>query len=55
MVRIETYNTLNHTQFNALNTTAQFNTLGQQINGQFLQPTGARPARIMQLGMRLSF
>jgi hypothetical protein len=55
MVRLETYNTFNHTQFNGINSTAQFNTLGTQINAQFLQPTSARPARIVQLGMRVSF
>jgi hypothetical protein len=55
MLRIETYNTLNHTQFSGINTTAQFNTAGSQINTAFLQPSSARPARIMQLGMRISF
>jgi hypothetical protein len=55
MIRVETYNTFNHTQFNGINSTAQFNTLGTQINAQFLQPTSARPARIIQLGMRISF
>lgn len=55
MIRFETYNTFNHTQFSALNTTAQFNTIGQQINAGFLTPTSARPPRIMQVAMRLGF
>jgi hypothetical protein len=55
MIRIESYNTMNHTQFNGINSTAQFNTLGQQINTAFLQPNAARPPRILQLGIRLSF
>lgn len=55
MLRIETYNTFNHTQFNAINSTAQFNTLGQQVNGAFLTPTGARPPRYVQVAMRVTF
>jgi hypothetical protein len=55
MMRFETYNTFNHTQFSAINTTAQFNTAAQQINAAFLTPTSARPARIVQVAMRLSF
>ncbi len=55
MLRLETYNTLNHTQFNTINTTAQFSTLGAQVNTQFLQPTGARPARYVQIAARITF
>jgi hypothetical protein len=55
MLRLETYNTLNHTQFNGINSTAQFNTLGAQVNTAFLLPTSARPARYVQLGARLTF
>jgi hypothetical protein len=55
MFRFETYNTLNHTQFNAINTTAQFNTVGTQVNAAFLTPTAARPPRIVQLAMRVTF
>ena len=55
MLRLETYNTFNHTQFNGINSTAQFNTLGQQVNTAFLLPNGARPARYVQIAMRVSF
>ncbi|HEY3840286.1 MAG TPA: hypothetical protein VGL72_27120, partial [Bryobacteraceae bacterium] len=53
--RLETYNTFNHTQFSAINSSAQFNSLGQQVNTAFLLPTTARPARYVQLALRLSF
>jgi hypothetical protein len=55
MLRLETYNTFNHTQFNAINSTAQFNPLGQQVNTAFLLPTSARPPRLIQVALRLSF
>jgi hypothetical protein len=55
MLRFETYNTFNHTQYSGLNTTAQFNTQMQQVNAAFLTPTGARPARLAQLALRVSF
>ena len=55
MLRLETYNTLNHTQFSGINSTAQFNTLGAQVNTAFLLPTSARPARYVQLGARITF
>lgn len=55
MLRLETYNTFNHTQFTGINSTAQFNTLGQQINSAFLVPNSARPARYAQAAMRLTF
>ena len=35
--------------------TAQFNTLGQQVNPQFLQPTSARPPRIINIAARVWF
>jgi hypothetical protein len=55
MLRVETYNTFNHTQFNAINSTAQFNSLGQQVNTAFLLPTAARPPRYLQLAIRITF
>jgi hypothetical protein len=55
MLRLETYNTFNHTQFSAINSTAQFNTLGTQVNTAFLLPTSARPARYVQVAMRVTF
>jgi hypothetical protein len=54
-LRFETYNTFNHTQFSGVNSTAQFNTKGQQVNTAFLLPNGARPPRYMQLALRLMF
>jgi hypothetical protein len=54
--RCETYNTFNHTQFSGLDTTARFDpATGQQVNARFGELTGARPARIMQLGVRFLF
>jgi hypothetical protein len=55
MLRLETYNTFNHTQFGGINSSAQFNTSGRQVNPQFLQPTSARPARIINIAARVSF
>ena len=54
-LRFETYNTFNHTQFNGVNSTAQFNTKAQQINTAFMLPNGARPPRCVQLAFRLLF
>ena len=53
--RAEMYNALNHTQFSALNQTAQFSAAGVQTNAQFGQFTAARNPRIMQWAMRLRF
>jgi hypothetical protein len=55
MLRLETYNTFNHTQFNAINSAAQFNSLGQQVNTAFLLPTAARPPRLVQIALRVTF
>ena len=55
MLRLETYNTFNHTQFSGLNTTAQFNTLAEQVNTAFLRPNAARPPRYVQIAMRVTF
>ena len=55
-VRWETYNTFNHTQFSGVDNTARFDTAtGQQVNARFGEMTAARPARIMQLGVRFLF
>jgi len=55
MLRLDAYNAFNHTQFNGIYSTAQFNTLGRQVNTAFLLPNSARPARIAQIALRLSF
>jgi len=54
-LRFETYNTFNHTQFSAVDTSAKFDVKGVQINPLFLQPTTARPPRILQLALKLQF
>ena len=53
--RCEGYNAFNHTQFSALNTTAQFDATGAQINQSFGQFTAARNPRILQLALRFHF
>jgi hypothetical protein len=55
MLRLETYNTFNHTQFSGINSTAQFSTAGSQVNTAFLVPNAARPARYVQVAARLWF
>jgi hypothetical protein len=54
-LRWEMYNAFNHTQFSGLNSTARFNTSGQQINTEFGRLTGARDPRIMQGSLRFQF
>ena len=54
-VRVEAYNALNHTQFAGVNTAAQFNAAGAQINPQFGQVTSTRAPRVIQLGANLRF
>ena len=54
-LRLETYNTFNHTQFASVNSGAQFNTKGQQVNTAFLLPDTSRPPRYVQLAFRLMF
>ena len=53
--RWEIYNAFNHTQWSSINTTASFDTIGNQVNQRFGQVNGARPARVMQGSLRLSF
>jgi hypothetical protein len=55
MLRFETYNTFNHTQFGGINSAAQFNNLGQQVNTAFFLPNSARPPRYAQIAARVSF
>lgn len=54
-LRLETYNTFNHTQFSTLSTTARFDAQGSQIEPLFLTPTAARPPRRVQLALRLNW
>ncbi len=59
-LRVETYNTLNHTQFNSVDDAATFQNASQsstntQLSGTFGQKNGAQNPRYMQLALRLSF
>jgi hypothetical protein len=54
-IRLETYNTFNHTQFSGVNSSLQFNTQGQNVNTAFMLPNGARPPRYVQIAFRLMF
>lgn len=53
--RFETYNSFNHTQFNAVNTTGRFDAAGNQVNARFGQYTGSADARRLVLGLKLYF
>ncbi len=53
--RAELYNVFNHTQFNGLDTTARFDSQGNQVNARFGQFTAAADARIIQLALRYTF
>jgi hypothetical protein len=54
-LRLETYNMFNHTQFSGVNSTAHFDTKGQQVNTAFLLTNGARPPGYVQVAVRLVF
>jgi hypothetical protein len=55
-VRLEAYNTFNHTQFAGVNTSAQFNpATGAQTNSAFGNLTSSRSPRVLQLGARIAF
>jgi hypothetical protein len=54
-LRLESYNTFKHTQFSGLDTTARFDSQGNQVNQLFLQPTSARSPRRIQLALRVNF
>jgi hypothetical protein len=54
-LRVESYNAFNHTQFNAVGTSATFNATGQQTSGTFGQYTGAANPRQLQLALRIAF
>jgi outer membrane receptor protein involved in Fe transport len=53
--RTELYNAFNNVQFSSVNTGAQFNAAGQQVNPEFGQYTAARDARRIQLTFRVDF
>ena len=53
--RWEAYNVFNQVNWSTINTTAQFNPAGEQVNANFGQATAARPARVMQGAIRFTF
>ena len=53
--RWEVYNLFNHTQYLDVDRAARFDAQGNQVNARFGQAITARPARIMQGSLRLSF
>jgi hypothetical protein len=53
--RFEFYNAFNHTQFTGLDTTARFDTSGNQINSDLGAFTAAGNPRIIQLGVKIYF
>ena len=53
--KLETFNTLNHTQFSSIGTTALFDALGNQTNTTFGKATAARDGRKMMMGLKLVF
>jgi len=54
-LRVEAYNLFNHTNFSAVNTSAQFDKNLVQQNALFGQYTTAQFQRRLQLALRLSF
>jgi hypothetical protein len=53
--RAEAYNTFNHTQYNAIDTTIQYNAAGVNTRSSTGNVTSARDPRIMQFALRLMF
>ena len=53
--RWEMYNVFNQVNWSAINTNAQFNPAGQQVNANFGKATSARDPRIMQGAIRFTF
>ena len=52
--RWEAYNVFNQVNWSTINTNAQFNPAGEQVNANFGQATASRPARIMQGAIRFT-
>ena len=53
--RWEMYNAFNHTQFAAVDNTARFDALGNQVNARLGQVIGTRSPRVMQGSLRFTF
>jgi hypothetical protein len=54
-LRGEFYNAFNHPQWSTVNSAAQFNPAGQQVNALFGQVTADRGPRVIQFALRASF
>ncbi len=54
-LRGEFYNAFNHAQWSTVNSAAQFNAAGQQVNALFGQVTADRGPRVIQFALRISF
>lgn len=54
-LRLESYNTFNHTQWSTFNTALQFNSQGAMVNPAFDTPNAARPPRRVQVAVRVWF
>jgi hypothetical protein len=54
-LRMDTYNAFNHTQFASVNSTAQFDANGNQVNTALGQVNGARASRRSEASIRLTF
>ena len=53
--RAEAFNAFNHTQFATVDTAAQFNAQGNQVNSRLGEYLSSRAPRIMQLALRFTF
>jgi hypothetical protein len=53
--RWEAYNVFNQVNWSTINTNAQFNPAGEQVNANFGQATASRAPRIMQGAIRFTF
>jgi hypothetical protein len=53
--RAEAYNTFNHTNFNAVDATIQYNAAGVNTRSSTGNITSARDPRIMQFALRITF
>jgi hypothetical protein len=53
--RAEAYNLFNHTNFNAVDTTIQYNAAGVNTRSSTANVTSARDPRIMQFALRINF
>jgi len=54
-LRLETYNTFNHTQWGGYNSALQFNSSAVMVNSAFDTPNSARPPRRIQVAVRVWF